>query len=127
MPVALTTATSPGPVSTKAPGAIALYCVRIDGATTSGSVSLIVGADVLGAPPTTVTESLAAVGGELPATTRASENSEVLPAGSVAVAVRYVPGAAVTVVRNTPPLDAFVVTEAVPRKVFPSPKPEGSA
>ena len=53
-------------------------------------------------------------------------NSEVLPAGSVAVAVTTLPaGSAKALLKLALPL-ASVVALTAPRKVWPSPKPEGS-
>src|SRR5438094_4260111 len=66
-------------------------------------------------------------GGEVVAAT-ALENSEVLPAASVAVAVTNCPAVTAGSVAITEALPAeSVVTEVVPRKVWPSPNPEGSA
>src|SRR5262245_21060519 len=58
-----------------------------------------------------------------------AENSEVLPAGSVAVALTTCPSATATgnvAVKLTSPLPS-VVTVVAPRKVCPSPNPDGSA
>src|SRR5437764_379678 len=76
-----------------------------------------------------LTSVMAAVGrgGEVVAAT-ALENSEVLPAASVAVAVTNCPAVTAGSVAITDALPAeSVVTEVVPRKVWPSPKPEASA
>ena len=57
-----------------------------------------------------------------------AENSEVLPAGSVAVAVMFSPGATafVMVASKVALPAALVVTVAEPTKVSPSPLPEAS-
>ncbi len=66
---------------------------------------------------------------EASATTRTFENSEVLPPGPVAVTVtRCPPGTACSGTKLKEALPCLLVsTFFCPRKVWPSPKPEGSA
>ena len=65
----------------------------------------------------------------LAATVRQAENSEVLPAGSVAVAVTTSPAvvAVSSVVLMVALPEPSVLTEVEPRKVRPSPLPDGVA